>query len=98
MTGTMRAAVIDAPGGPEVLQVRTVPIPSAAPGEVRIHVRAFGLNRSELHFRSGVAYSGAFPRIPGIEAVGEVDAAPGGEFASRARWWMSPRASWSASG
>jgi NADPH2:quinone reductase len=76
----MRAVVVDAPGGPEVLQVRDVPIPAVEPGQVRIRVRAFGLNRSELHFRAGVAYSGSFPRIPGIEAVGVVDEAPGGEF------------------
>lgn len=46
-----------------------------------IQVKAFGLNRSELHFRQGVAPSGAFPRVPGIEANGVVAAAPGGEFA-----------------
>jgi len=82
MSGTMRAAVIAAPGGPEVLQVREVPIPVPVAGWVLIKVEAFGLNRSELHFRSGVAYSGSFPRIPGIEAVGTVVDAPGGEFAT----------------
>jgi len=81
MVETMRAVVIDQPGGPEVLQVRDVPVPAVAPGQVRIRVAAFGLNRSELHFRRGVASSGSFPRIPGIEATGVVDAAPGGEFA-----------------
>lgn len=75
----MRAAVVDAPGGPEVLQVRDVPVPEVAPGEVLVRVRASGLNRSELHFRRGQAYSGSFPRIPGIEATGVVEAAPGGE-------------------
>ncbi|MBB2924302.1 alcohol dehydrogenase catalytic domain-containing protein [Cellulomonas cellasea] len=81
MTARMRAVVVDAPGGPEVLQVRDVPVPEVAPGEVLIRVRAFGLNRSELHFRRGQAYSGSFPRIPGIEATGVVEAAPGGELA-----------------
>ncbi|MGB7963054.1 MAG: zinc-binding dehydrogenase, partial [Propionicimonas sp.] len=80
MTGVMRAIVIDAPGSPEVLQQRMVPIPAPERGEVLIRVMAFGLNRSELHFRQGLAYSGSFPRIPGIEAVGVVAAAPGGEF------------------
>jgi NADPH:quinone reductase-like Zn-dependent oxidoreductase len=61
-----------------VLQVRDVPIPEVGTGQVRIRVRAFGLNRSELHFRAGLAYSGSFPRIPGIEAVGEVDSDPSG--------------------
>jgi len=81
MSATMRAVVVERPGGPEVLEVREVPIPQVAAGEVRIRVRAFGLNRSELHFRRGAAYSGSFPRIPGIEAAGVVDSAPGGEFA-----------------
>ncbi|HQZ00885.1 MAG TPA: zinc-binding dehydrogenase [Propionicimonas sp.] len=80
MTDLMRAVVISSPGPPEVLQQRMVPVPAPAPGEVLIEVMAFGLNRSELHFRQGVAYSGSFPRIPGIEAVGLVVDAPGGEF------------------
>jgi NADPH2:quinone reductase len=80
MTASMRAVVISEPGGAEVLQVRNVPIPTPAPGWVLIRVEAFGLNRSELHFRSGVASSGSFPRIPGIEAVGVVAESPSGEF------------------
>ena len=31
------------------------------PGQVLVRVKAFGLNRSELHFRQGVASSGTFP-------------------------------------
>ena len=81
----MRAAVIDHPGEPEVLQLRTVPVPSPKPGWVLVRVLAFGLNRSELHFRQGVASTGSFPRIPGIEATGVVAAAPGGEFESGAQ-------------
>jgi len=77
----MRAVVVDKPGGPEVLRVRDAPRPAANTGQVLIRVRAFGLNRSELHFRRGQAYSGSFPRIPGIEAAGVVVDAPGGEFA-----------------
>jgi NADPH2:quinone reductase len=82
MSERMRAVVIDAPGGPDVLNVREVPRPTPMPGWVLIKVEAFGLNRSELHFRAGAAYSGSFPRIPGIEAVGTVVNAPGGEFAA----------------
>jgi NADPH:quinone reductase-like Zn-dependent oxidoreductase len=80
MTAVMRAVVVDHPGGPEVLQIRDVPVPVPAPGWILIRVEAFGLNRSELHFRAGVASTGTFPRIPGIEAVGTVAAAPGGEY------------------
>lgn len=77
---TMRAIVLDGPGPPDVLQIRDVPRPEAARGQVLIEVRAFGLNRSELHFRQGLGSFGSFPRIPGIEAVGVVADAPGGEF------------------
>lgn len=77
---TMRAAVMHAPGGPEVLRVEDRPIPTAAPGQVLIRVRAFGLNRSELFTRRGQSPGVEFPRILGIEAVGEVADAPGGEF------------------
>ena len=51
MTTTMRAVVMEEFGGPEVLQVREIPIPTASRGHVLIRVEAFGLNRSELHFR-----------------------------------------------
>ena len=51
---SMRAVVLDAPGPPEALQVREVPVPVPAPGEVLIRVKAFGLNRSELHTRLGL--------------------------------------------
>lgn len=79
MSRTMRAVVIDAPGAPEVLRLREVPVPVPRAGEVLIRVEAFGLNRSELHFRRGVGDFGSFPRVPGIEAVGTVESAPGGE-------------------
>lgn len=81
MVETMRAIVLDAPGPPESLHLREVPRPTAAAGQVLIEVRAFGLNRSELHFRQGLGSFGSFPRIPGIEAVGVVVDAPGDEFA-----------------
>jgi NADPH2:quinone reductase len=80
MSGTMRAVVLDAPGPPEALRIRKLPIPQPQPGWVLIEVRAFGLNRSELQTRLGLADGVTFPRVPGIEATGVVAAAPGGEF------------------
>jgi NADPH:quinone reductase-like Zn-dependent oxidoreductase len=77
---TMKAAVIREPGGPEVLRVESLPIPTPKSGEVLIRVKAFGLNRSELFTRQGHSPSVKFPRVLGIEAVGVVEAAPGGEF------------------
>jgi NADPH2:quinone reductase len=76
MPTTMRAVVLDAPGPVENLHVREVPIPQPDPGWVRIQVMAFGVNRSELHTRLGLAQGVTFPRVLGIEAVGVVDAAP----------------------
>lgn len=77
----MRAIVLERPGPPESLEIRRVPVPEPKPGWVRIKVEAFGLNRSEYHLRAGFATNVAFPIVPGIEAVGTVDAAPAGEFA-----------------
>ena len=45
-----------------------------------IRAKAFGLNRSELFTRQGYSPNVKFPRVLGIEAVGLVEAAPGGEF------------------
>jgi NADPH2:quinone reductase len=80
MAGTMRAIVLDAPGPPDALTIRTLPVPIPAAGWVLINVKAFGLNRSELHTRLGLASGVTFPRVLGIEAVGVVAECPGGEF------------------
>jgi NADPH:quinone reductase len=80
MMSLMKAVVLDAPGPPDALQIREIPIPSPRPGEVLIKVEAFGLNRSELHTRLGLAVGVTFPRVLGIEATGTVAACPGGEF------------------
>jgi NADPH:quinone reductase-like Zn-dependent oxidoreductase len=76
----MKAVVMHAPGGPQVLKIERRPIPRARPGQVLLRVEAFGLNRSELFTRRGHSPDVSFPRILGIEAVGTVAAAPGGEF------------------
>jgi NADPH:quinone reductase-like Zn-dependent oxidoreductase len=77
---TMKAAVIYEAGGPEVLKIESRTIPTPQPGEVLIRVKAFGLNRSELFTRQGLSPGVVFPRVLGIEAVGLVEEAPGGEF------------------
>jgi len=83
MKSSMRAVVLDAPGPPEALQIRELPIPEAKDGWVLIEVKAFGLNRSELQTRLGFAGSAVtYPRVLGIEAAGVVVACPGGEFAA----------------
>jgi NADPH:quinone reductase-like Zn-dependent oxidoreductase len=69
----MRAIVLREPGPVENLAMRELPIPAVRPGWVRIRVKAFGLNRSELHTRIGLAEGVTFPRVIGIEATGIVD-------------------------
>src|SRR5436190_19324524 len=78
ITATMKAVVLDEPGPVTNLHLRYLPVPEPACGWVRIKVEAFGLNRSELHTRLGLAEAVTFPRVLGIECVGVVDAIPDG--------------------
>ncbi|MEM9612569.1 MAG: zinc-binding dehydrogenase [Actinomycetota bacterium] len=85
----MQAFVVDAPGDPSVLTLRTVPDPEPEPGWVVIDVAAFGLNRAEAVTRAGGSGAAVpFPRIIGIECVGTVvdgggtDLAPGRRVAA----------------
>src|SRR6266705_1642078 len=80
MNHAMRAVVLDAPGPPSALAIRELPVPNPPNGWVLIKVQAFGLNRSELHTRLGLAQGVTFPRVLGIEAAGVVAQCPGGEF------------------
>ncbi|MCD2176157.1 zinc-binding dehydrogenase [Rhizobium sp. C4] len=76
----MKAYVIERAGGPEVLQLQDIPRREAGPNELRIRVRAFGLNRAETYLRAGRMGEITAPRVPGIEAVGEVIADASGQF------------------
>jgi NADPH:quinone reductase-like Zn-dependent oxidoreductase len=70
----MRAVVITEHGGPEVLQVQERPDPPVGPGEVRIDVKAAGIN-----FADTMARVGLYPEAPkppcvvGYEVAGEVE-------------------------
>src|ERR1700760_1525396 len=72
MRKTMRAAVCTAPGHPDVLQIRELPVPPARDGWSLVEVKGAGLNRSELRTRQGHSPSVTFPRVLGIECVGLV--------------------------
>lgn len=62
-------------GGPEVLQIENVEVPPPHAGEVRIKVKALGLNRAESMFRSGkYIMEPKFPSRLGYEASGIVEA------------------------
>src|SRR5258708_7929492 len=77
---THKAVVLTGPGPVENLQVQQVPTAEPPDGWVRIRVKAFGLNRSELHTRRGLAEGVTLPRVLGIECVGVVDAIPDGDL------------------
>jgi NADPH:quinone reductase-like Zn-dependent oxidoreductase len=70
----MRAVVLTGTGGPEVLQVQERPDPPVGPGEIRIAVRAAGIN-----FADTLARVGLYPDAPkppcvlGYEVAGEVE-------------------------
>lgn len=68
----MKAAVVHQPGPPSVLTIEERPIPEVRPGWVLVKVHGFGLNRSELYTRQGDSPSVSFPRVLGIECVGEI--------------------------
>lgn len=76
----MRAVTFSQFGGPEVLEVKDLPVPEPGPGEVRIRVAAATVNPTDLGFRAGrqaaqLAEQGVHPPyVPGMELAGTVDA------------------------
>ena len=77
-------------GGAEVLQLDTLPVPTPGPGEVRLRVKAIGLNRAEVMFRMGrYGVTPTLPSLIGYEASGIVDAVGPGVDSS----WMGKTAS-----
>lgn len=80
----MRAVVHAGAGGTEVLQLREVEAPMPGPEQIRVRVRAAGLNRADLLQRKGryPAPPGWPADIPGLEYAGEVD-----QLGSGARRW-----------
>ncbi|MEM9300593.1 MAG: zinc-binding alcohol dehydrogenase family protein [Pseudomonadota bacterium] len=68
----MQAWVIHEAGGPEQFQLEERQKPAPRDGWTLIWICAFGLNRSEWFTRIGDSPSVRFPRVLGIECVGEV--------------------------
>jgi NADPH:quinone reductase len=76
---TMTAIEITAPGGPDVLNPKTLPTPKPGAGQILVKVAAAGVNRPDIAQRSG-SYpppSGHSP-LPGLEVAGEVAAVGAG--------------------
>ena len=76
----MRAVVLKAAGGTDNFIILQRPIPEPLFDQVLIKVKAFGLNRSELMTRKGYSPNVQFPRVLGIECVGEIEKDPSGQF------------------
>ena len=74
----MKALVIPETGPPEVLRVEDRPEPSAGPGEVRVRVKAAGINFADLMARQGM-YPDApdLPAVVGYEFAGEIESGNG---------------------
>src|SRR6185436_15980279 len=66
---TMRAAVLDAPGR---LEVREVPAPEPAQGQVLVEVAACAVCRTDLHVIDGELARPKLPLILGHQAVGTI--------------------------
>jgi NADPH:quinone reductase-like Zn-dependent oxidoreductase len=75
--GVVRAITFDRFGGPDVLHEADIAVPQPGPGQVRIRVKAAGLNALDGKIRAGMMaamFSTAFPAVPGAELAGVVDA------------------------
>jgi NADPH:quinone reductase len=69
----MTAISIATPGGPEVLQPATLPVPTPAPDQVLIKVNAAGVNRPDvLQRQGGYPPPAGAPLTPGLEVAGEI--------------------------
>jgi NADPH2:quinone reductase len=68
----MKAIQIHQTGGPEVLTLADVPVPTPGPGQLLIKIAATGVNFIEIYFREG-RYKAPLPLIPGSEAAGIVE-------------------------
>ena len=75
MSNTVKMVRFHQTGGPEVLQFEEVPLPEPGQGEVRLRVKAIGLNRAEVMFRMGrYLEDPVLPAKNGYEASGIVEA------------------------
>ena len=73
-SGTVKIVRFHRTGGAEVLQLDDLPLPEPAAGEVRIRVKAIGLNRAEVMFRQGqYLVAPVLPSKLGYEASGVVE-------------------------
>jgi NADPH:quinone reductase-like Zn-dependent oxidoreductase len=69
----MKAVVIDAPGGPEVMTLRTLPVPTVDADDVLIEVHAAGVAIWDLQIRKSMQWvKPRFPYVLGSDGSGVV--------------------------
>ena len=68
-----KAVQIQAPGGPEAMQLVDVEVGAPGPGEIRIRHKAVGLNYIDVYHRNG-SYPLPLPARLGMEGAGIVEA------------------------
>src|SRR6185369_6930129 len=73
---TMRAAQVASPKGPFEIVEREIPEPG--PGSVRVRVQACGVCHSDTLVKEGLWPGLKYPRVPGHEVIGVVDAVGAG--------------------
>lgn len=70
----VKAVVVHAFGGPEVMKLEEIEIPSPGKGEVLVRFHAAGVNFIDTYFRNGAYQPPGMPFILGSEAAGEITA------------------------
>jgi NADPH2:quinone reductase len=89
----MKAILVRSFGGPEVLQLATVPDLTPGPGQVLIRLVAAGVNPVETYIRSGnYGRLPALPYTPGTDGAGEIIAVGPqvpGHFRAGLRVWIA---------
>ncbi|WKD57627.1 Quinone oxidoreductase 1 [Corynebacterium capitovis DSM 44611] len=76
----MKAILVTRHGGPDVLELADVPVPSPDPDHILVRVLYAGVNYIDTYFRSG-SYPSSPPYIPGTEGCGQVLEDPSGDIA-----------------
>ena len=89
----MKAIVVAKTGGPEALELREQELGAPGPGQVRVRVRAAGVNFIDVYFRTGL-YPRPLPFVSGLEGAGTVESLGAGVTAlavgDRVAWASAP--------
>lgn len=73
-----KTVVMTALGGPEVLDVRDIPVGDPGPGQVRLRQSAIGVNFVDVYVRKGIYAPPSLPAVPGVEGAGIIEAVGAG--------------------